>query len=68
MWSRMPISGGIARLAEEIRSPEAWLITTVTRLSIDRLRQAKTETRNLRRPVAARAADDGRSASRGRLH
>lgn len=29
--------------AEEIRSPEAWLVTTVTRLSIDRLRQAKVE-------------------------
>jgi RNA polymerase sigma-70 factor, ECF subfamily len=28
---------------DEVRSPEAWLITTVTRLSIDRLRQAKTE-------------------------
>ena len=27
----------------EIRSPEAWLVTTVTRLSIDRLRQAKVE-------------------------
>lgn len=34
-WHRMP--------AGEIRSPEAWLITTVTRLSIDRLRQAKAE-------------------------
>jgi RNA polymerase sigma-70 factor (ECF subfamily) len=34
-WHRAP--------AEEIRSPEAWLVTTVTRLSIDRLRQAKTE-------------------------
>jgi RNA polymerase sigma-70 factor, ECF subfamily len=34
-WHRAP--------ADEIRSPEAWLITTVTRLSIDRLRQAKTE-------------------------
>lgn len=34
-WHRAP--------AEEIRSPEAWLITTVTRLSIDRLRQAKAE-------------------------
>jgi RNA polymerase sigma-70 factor (ECF subfamily) len=28
---------------DEIRSPEAWLVTTVTRLSIDRLRQAKAE-------------------------
>ncbi len=28
---------------EEIRSPEAWLVTAVTRLSIDRLRQAKLE-------------------------
>lgn len=27
----------------EIRSPEAWLVTTVTRLSIDRLRQLRTE-------------------------
>ena len=27
----------------EIRSPEAWLVTVVTRLSIDRLRQAKLE-------------------------
>jgi RNA polymerase sigma-70 factor (ECF subfamily) len=34
-WHRAP--------TDEIRSPEAWLITTVTRLSIDRLRQAKTE-------------------------
>ena len=28
---------------EDIRSPEAWLVTVVTRLSIDRLRQAKQE-------------------------
>jgi len=28
---------------EDIRSPEAWLVTVVTRLSIDRLRQAKLE-------------------------
>jgi RNA polymerase sigma-70 factor, ECF subfamily len=28
---------------EEIRSAEAWLVTVVTRLSIDRLRQAKAE-------------------------
>jgi RNA polymerase sigma-70 factor (ECF subfamily) len=28
---------------EEIRSPEAWLVTTVTRLCIDRLRQARVE-------------------------
>ena len=28
---------------DEIRSAEAWLVTTVTRLSIDRLRQAKVE-------------------------
>jgi RNA polymerase sigma-70 factor, ECF subfamily len=28
---------------DEIRSPVAWLVTTVTRLSIDRLRQAKVE-------------------------
>ena len=34
-WHRAP--------TEEIRSPEAWLVTTVTRLSIDRLRQAKAE-------------------------
>ncbi len=27
----------------EIRSPEAWLVTTVTRLSIDRLRQLRSE-------------------------
>lgn len=29
--------------ADEIRSSEAWLVTTVTRLAIDRLRQAKVE-------------------------
>jgi RNA polymerase sigma-70 factor (ECF subfamily) len=29
--------------ADEIRSAEAWLVTVVTRLSIDRLRQAKLE-------------------------
>lgn len=29
--------------ADEIRSPEAWLVTTVTRLCIDRLRAARTE-------------------------
>jgi RNA polymerase sigma-70 factor (ECF subfamily) len=34
-WHRAP--------AEEIRSSEAWLVTTVTRLAIDRLRQAKVE-------------------------
>jgi RNA polymerase sigma-70 factor (ECF subfamily) len=34
-WHRADIS--------EIRSPEAWLVTVVTRLSIDRLRQAKLE-------------------------
>ncbi|HEV2320785.1 MAG TPA: RNA polymerase sigma-70 factor [Gammaproteobacteria bacterium] len=28
---------------EELRSPEAWLVTVVTRLSIDRLRDAKKE-------------------------
>jgi RNA polymerase sigma-70 factor, ECF subfamily len=28
---------------DEIRSPEAWLVTTVTRLCIDRLRQARLE-------------------------
>jgi len=30
-------------VADEIRSPEAWLVTTVTRLCIDRLRAARTE-------------------------
>jgi RNA polymerase sigma-70 factor (ECF subfamily) len=34
-WHRAP--------TEEIRTPEAWLTTVVTRLSIDRLRQAKAE-------------------------
>lgn len=34
-WHRAP--------TEEIRSPEAWLVTAVTRLAIDRLRQAKVE-------------------------
>jgi RNA polymerase sigma-70 factor (ECF subfamily) len=34
-WHRAPVS--------EIRSAEAWLVTVVTRLSIDRLRQAKLE-------------------------
>lgn len=29
--------------ASEVRSPEAWLKTTTTRLSIDRLRRAKIE-------------------------
>ncbi len=29
--------------SEELRSPEAWLVTTVTRLCIDRLRSARTE-------------------------
>ncbi|HEY4371001.1 MAG TPA: RNA polymerase sigma-70 factor [Burkholderiales bacterium] len=32
-----------AARAEEIRSPEAWLVTVTTRLSIDRLRELKTE-------------------------
>ena len=30
-------------VADEVRSPEAWLVTTVTRLCIDRLRAARTE-------------------------
>jgi RNA polymerase sigma-70 factor (ECF subfamily) len=30
-------------VSEELRSPEAWLVTTVTRLCIDRLRAARTE-------------------------
>jgi RNA polymerase sigma-70 factor, ECF subfamily len=29
--------------SQELRSPEAWLVTTVTRLCIDRLRAARTE-------------------------
>lgn len=29
--------------SEDLRSPEAWLVTTVTRLCIDRLRAARTE-------------------------
>jgi RNA polymerase sigma-70 factor, ECF subfamily len=29
--------------AEDIRTPQAWLVTTVTRLSIDRLRQLRAE-------------------------
>ena len=29
--------------SEDVRSPEAWLVTTVTRLCIDRLRAARTE-------------------------
>jgi RNA polymerase sigma-70 factor (ECF subfamily) len=32
--------------SEELRSPEAWLVTTVTRLCIDRLRAARTERRH----------------------
>lgn len=35
---------------DDIRSPEAWLITTVTRLSIDRLRQAKVERETYKGP------------------
>jgi RNA polymerase sigma-70 factor, ECF subfamily len=31
---------------DEIRTPEAWLVTTVTRLCIDRLRQARVEREN----------------------
>ncbi|HZD51701.1 MAG TPA: RNA polymerase sigma factor SigJ [Woeseiaceae bacterium] len=34
-WHRTP--------AESVRSPQAWLVTTVTRLSIDRLRQLRAE-------------------------
>jgi RNA polymerase sigma-70 factor (ECF subfamily) len=34
-WSRAP--------RDEIRAPEGWLVTTTTRLSIDRLRQLKVE-------------------------
>ena len=34
-WHRTP--------ADEIRSPQAWLVTAVTRLSIDRLRQLRAE-------------------------
>jgi len=30
-------------VADEVRSPEAWLVTTVTRLCIDRLRAARSE-------------------------
>lgn len=30
-------------VSDELRSPEAWLVTTVTRLCIDRLRAARTE-------------------------
>src|SRR5690348_18208263 len=29
--------------SDELRSPEAWLVTTVTRLCIDRLRAARAE-------------------------
>ena len=35
---------------EEIRSAEAWLVTVVTRLSIDRLRQAKIERESYKGP------------------
>src|SRR5690349_4190304 len=38
-----PISGRSNAPAEEIRSTEAWLVTTTTRLCIDRLRIAQTE-------------------------
>src|SRR4051812_24444135 len=31
---------------EEIRSPEAWLVTVVTRLAVDRLRALKAEREN----------------------
>lgn len=34
-WHRTP--------AESVRTPQAWLVTTVTRLSIDRLRQLRAE-------------------------
>ena len=34
-WHRTP--------ADSIRTPQAWLVTTVTRLSIDRLRQLRAE-------------------------
>src|SRR5690606_36717162 len=47
--------------AAEIRSPEAWLVTTVTRLSIDRLRQLRSERERytgpwLPEPLVAEAA------------
>src|ERR1700761_1779286 len=32
-----------ASVPDELRSPEAWLVTVVTRLCIDRLRSARTE-------------------------
>ena len=34
-WHRTPV--------ERVQSPNAWLVTTITRLCIDRLRAAKTE-------------------------
>src|SRR5687768_548781 len=34
-WHRIPV--------EEVRIPQAWLVTTVTRLAVDRLRQLRTE-------------------------
>jgi RNA polymerase sigma-70 factor (ECF subfamily) len=52
-WHRTP--------ADSIRTPQAWLVTTVTRLSIDRLRQLRAERESytgpwLPEPLVAEAA------------
>jgi len=41
--------------AQDVHNPEAFLVTVVTRLCLDRLKSAKSAARNLRRPLAARA-------------
>ena len=41
--SRKPTSAGTRRQHGSIENPEAWLVTTATRLAIDRLRRLKTE-------------------------
>src|SRR5688572_5285152 len=48
---------------EEIRSPQAWLVTTVTRLALDRLRQLRAEREHyvgpwLPEPLVAEPAPD----------
>lgn len=55
--------------AVEIRSPAAWLTTTLTRLAIDHLRARKTERARyvgpwLPEPILAEPGDEGRAAER----
>ncbi len=59
-WHRAPV--------EEVRSPQAWLVTTVTRLALDRLRQLRVERERytgpwLPEPLLAEAAPPAEQAA-----